>query len=126
MEESVISTSATTGTAKPISQSKSVESFLDLNFSNLTLEKYKLPSIPSSPNNDTNLEDDNRISSTKLTHFNNPIKQTSTQTLLEMLKAYNGITECSTETAQHIDYVSNFFYSSYDSKDNYIRVGTSE
>lgn len=88
-----------------ITQSKSVESFLDLNLSNLNLEKHKLPSM-SSTKNDLKFDGISLLDATKLSYLKNPIKQTSTQNLIELLKAYNGISECTNETIQHIDYVS--------------------
>lgn len=56
----------------------------------------------------TSAKHDDEISlldATKLSHFNNPIKQTPTRTLIDLLKAYNGINECTNETTQHLDYV---------------------
>ncbi|KAL5275402.1 ARMC2 family protein [Megaselia abdita] len=87
-----------------ITQSKSVESFLDLNLSNINLEKHKLPSM-SSAKNDSKINELKQLDVTKLSYFNNPIKQTSTETLIELLKDYNGINECTNETIQHIDYI---------------------
>lgn len=63
----------------------------------------------SSTKKDLNVDTISLLDPTKLSYLKNPIKQTSTQNLIELLKAYNGINECTNETTQHIDYVSSTF-----------------
>lgn len=60
----------------------------------------------SSTKNDSNLNETSLLDAKKLSYLKNPIKQTPIQNLIDLLKAYKGINECTNETIQHIDYVS--------------------
>lgn len=63
---------------------------------------------------------DDKIKKTRLLRNNDLLAQSSTETLLDMLRANSGIKECSDETVTHINGVSKIHFVDLNTKDNLI------